>query len=308
MLRSLSAMRTAVLLAVGNHAQILSTEADALIQQSHREIAEDFEWSDRRRDALISLVTPYTTGTVTVTAASAVVTGASTVWTSAMTGRAITISGDQVVLYVGTVDSGTQLNLVDAQGAAVLWAATGGAAKTYSIFKHQYALPTDLAKVRWPTKEFPLDEVTTEYLNAKDPGRSTRGRPTKFALSNVTITGATPAVTRYIEFWPIPSAAELLQVPYLVEPPALTGTNDLPVCPAHLIELQAQFKACLFLYSKTGDAKWSTLALLYTGEFDKKLERAKVDDESKYGLPMQLGVPAGIVGFDRLALRDWELG
>lgn len=56
--------------------------------------------------------TPYTTGTVAVTSASAVITGSGTTWTSNVSdGDVVTIGGSSDFYYVESVDSNTQITL-----------------------------------------------------------------------------------------------------------------------------------------------------------------------------------------------------
>lgn len=52
-------MRTTILKNVGNHSQIAAADADEIIKSVAREITEDYEWSMRQREAVVTLVAPY---------------------------------------------------------------------------------------------------------------------------------------------------------------------------------------------------------------------------------------------------------
>lgn len=305
MLRSLSAMRTTVLLNCGNHSQLSSANAAAIIQAVAREIAEDFDWSVRQREAVVSLVAPYTTGTLAATLGSATLTGTGTTWTAAMVRRAITIDGAETYLRVATYVSGTQITLGDAQGAAVTWPYATAATATYSIFPLDYDLGTDVAKVLGGTEQWPLTEVSRAWIDAVDPQRTSRGTPEKYALTRTMLDSSGVTQRTFLELWPVASAASVLRVPYLCAPPALTGDNDLPVCPSQLIELLATSRCAQFIFAKTGDARWASMRDFYTGEYRTQSERLKADDESRQGLPMYLGGAPLAVSDDRRAMYDY---
>jgi hypothetical protein len=299
-LRTRLQMRTTVKANVGNHTQLGDTDANEILQAVAREITEEYGWSLRRREAIVSLVAPYVTGTVAVTNGSATITGTGTTWTAAMVGRAISIDGLKTYLRVATVPGATTLTLGDAQLAAVGWPLASGASKTYSIFVAEYELPADLAVVLGGTEQFPLEEVSREALDRLDPQRTSRGQPRQYALSRTRIDGSPQAFKKFIEFWPAPSVASVIRVPYLVEAPALSADTDLPACPSQLIELLGTSRAADFIYSKTGDARWANLSDRFyrryagSGTDAGALEKLKADDEARQPLARRLrdGAPA----------------
>lgn len=299
-------MRTTVLGQLGNHSQLSSADAGSIIKSVARELTEDFNWSTRRREAIISIVAPYTAGSVAVTNGSATVTGSSTVWTSAMQRRGITIAGLLTWLRVGTVASATSLSLVDAQGSTVAWPGSTGSGKTYSIFGGEYDLGTDVSVVLAGVEGFRLTERTRAYFDALDPQRLARASvPNHYALTRTMLDGGTTERT-FIEFWPVPSTATVIRVPYLCVAPELSTDDHLPACPSQLIELLSTSRCADFIFTKTGDARWSVLSDRYWKRYDVVLERLKGEDEARGGGPMSLLEGQGGYGLDLIATRDLE--
>src|SRR3990172_1779196 len=132
MLRSLGSMRTTVLINCGNHSQLTTAVADDVIKAVAREITGDFGWSTRRREALITTIAPYTTGTVAASAGSSTVTGTGTTWPVFTSHRRLSI-GSIVPLRVTWVST-TSLTLVDPQGTAVSWPSASVTGQSYSLF------------------------------------------------------------------------------------------------------------------------------------------------------------------------------
>ena len=105
---------------------------------------EDFQlskpWNFYQKKSTITLITPYNTGTVTVTEDSTTVTGDGTTWTSAMTGRQIKFEAQSAV-YDVTFVSTTELTL-DRN-----YTEDTEAGKDYSIYQSIYDLPSDFNRV-----------------------------------------------------------------------------------------------------------------------------------------------------------------
>lgn len=311
--RNLGQMRSSVHRRLGTHSQIVAADINAILQDVHREIAAGFQWSFRKRETLLATVAPYTTGTVAVSPGSSTVTGTLTVWTSAMVGRAIRIAGEDAYFFVQAVTDGTHLTLGDAQGAVMTWAAAAGSLLTYTIFQHQYQLASDVAVILEKIREWPLTERTVEWMNERDPDRSSTGDPNSFAMARARHVSGVEQV--FVELWPVPSSARRYRMTYLVEPPDLTVDADLPVCPSEPIEWRAAAEAAWFLYSKTGDPRWDQLGRSYyqvyagnpaAGE-EGVLERARRDDEHRFGLPRIVGDGPVVIGANDLGFRDWDL-
>lgn len=390
-------MRTSVLTNVGNHSLATVVAANEIIQQAFRDVNEGQRWSYRRRETAIQTVAPYSTGTVTVTSGSATLTGSGTVWTSAMVGRAIRVAGDPAYLFVTAVGSATSLTLGDPQANSITWPGASGSLQSYSIFQHQYALPTDVDLVLLPNRNWPITEKWRDFFDRIDPARNSTGDPIYYALvrnlyaaaagstpgtpvltgsavttavtldavavtislsapnttyqlivtanwnTAVWVTGktttqavvnfnvpapsgaqidwqlvlvTTPSVpptveSTIIEFWPVPSAAKLIRLPYLAVTPTLAFDTDLPTCPSEPVECYATAKLADYLFAKTGDARWSALSdkfyarLVGSPNIPGILQMALQDDEQKYGLPTSMSDGGMSIGYDQLASRDW---
>lgn len=195
-------MRTSVLTNVGNHSLATMVVANEILQQAFRDVNEGHRWSYRRRETAIQTTAPYSTGTVTVTSGSATVAGAGTAWTAAMVGRAIRLAGDPAYVFVKAVDVAAQtLTLGDPQGTNITWPGATASAQTYSIFQHQYALPSDVDLILLPSRNFPLLEKWREFFDRLDPARTSTGDPLYYALvrtlyaAGVGATAGTPVLT-----------------------------------------------------------------------------------------------------------------
>ena len=314
--RSLAAMRSTTLRRVGNSTQIAASDVDAILQDVHRDIATAFQWSQRRREALIQTVAPYSTGTVSLTAGSSTITGSGTAWTASMVGSAIAVAPENSYFFVQAVNVGAQtLVLGDAQGTLVVWNGASAAGQTYRIFQHQYLLGTNIAVVLAGVRNFRLRERSRAHVDGKDPMRQSTGQPSEFFLARNNISAGVEQV--FIEFWPVPDAVYYERIPFLIEPPDLVAAGDLPVCPSEPLEWRAASEAALFILTKTGDARWGTLGEKYWAifaggtlagmEVQGVLEQALRDDQHRFGLPQTLADGDTIVGNDILKTRDWDL-
>jgi hypothetical protein len=313
--RTLAQLRSTVLRRVGNSPQITAAIATAILADVHKDIATSYQWSQRRREVHVQTAGSDSTGTVALVNGSATVTGTGTAWTAAMVGRAIAVAPETNYFYVASVNVGAQtLTLGDAQGATLTWGGATVSGVTFRIFKAQYALNATVAIVLRNTRDFTLDEKTVADFDAKDPLRQSTGPPSEYALARSLISGTPPVETSYLELWPVPDSVYEYRVPCLIEPPELSADADLPVCPPEPIEWRASAEAAWYIFTKTGDARWDTLGKsyyqVYAGREDDGvpgvLLQALRDDQARFGLPQVLGGRDTIVGYDRLATRDWE--
>lgn len=128
-------------------------------------------------------------------------------------------------------------------------------------------------------------------------------------------TAAASIESRFVELWPVPSAAMAFRMPYLIEPPDLTQDGQLPVCPSEPIECRASAEAAWLLYSKTGDGRWNALGqsyyLMYTGNPTTgllgALDVAVRDDEARFGLPRALTEDGMEISQNVIGQFDWGL-
>ena len=94
-----------------------------------------------KKEAYLTLVADYTTGTVTVGSGTSNIIGSSTSWTSANSNnRLIEINGSDVIYRV-TYVAGTDLSYQD----SLTWIASSGTGKSYTLFTDRYALPSDFS-------------------------------------------------------------------------------------------------------------------------------------------------------------------
>ncbi len=102
-------------------------------------VAEYFEWPFYIiNTGVVSTAAPYSIGTVTVVNGSDAIIGVGTVWTNAMVGRKIRVGNGQPYYRIKSVDSTTAITL------ATQFQGTSSAANTYTIYKDEYRLASDV--------------------------------------------------------------------------------------------------------------------------------------------------------------------
>ena len=119
----------------------LVTTQDALIKdaiQMGLDRLTDKDLPYLMTDGAITTVAPYETGTVTVTNNSKTVTGSGTTFTTAMVGRKIRVAGQNAYYRIASYVSGTEITLEN------IFQGDTASAQTYSIYKDEYRLPSDL--------------------------------------------------------------------------------------------------------------------------------------------------------------------
>lgn len=91
-------MQNDLLLVVGSRYGAGATQLRPMVKRALNAAASDLwhahPWPERKRLAFLTMVAPYTTGTVTLTNGSTAVTGSGTTWTTAMSGRKIALAYD----------------------------------------------------------------------------------------------------------------------------------------------------------------------------------------------------------------------
>lgn len=291
---------------VGFHTQWTDPPASSIVAGAARDIQEAWQWSMRKRVTLLQTAPPVSQGTITVRAGSPTVTGLGTQWTVELTGRAIRIPGDPQFFYVAQVLSPTNLTIGDYNLTTIPWIGPSAAGVTYDIFPIQYALPLDVDKVLLPTQDWPLEEKTVALFDELDPLRTSRGKPQYFAYSLGMQRNGTEVTP--IEFWPVPDLAYTIRLPYLRRAIAAFSAGDIPLCPTELVEQLATIRACAYLHTKSGDARWlDQVEKVWGPMFAAQMPEAERMDQERYGLPEGITGDDLMVGFDRLSTRDWDL-
>ena len=130
-----------------------------------------------KKEAYITTVAQYTTGTVTIGTGTTNIIGSSTSWTSANSeGRLIDISGASTIYRV-TFTAGTDLAYQD----SLAWTASSGSGLAYTLFTDRYSLPSDFSHIIADDPEDPhvvyrflsgnkvyLDPLSEEEFNRDD--------------------------------------------------------------------------------------------------------------------------------------------
>jgi len=78
---------------VASNSMISDGDILAIVQAEHVTILEDNAWSRRKKETIVNLVAPYSTGSVSTSGTT--VTGVGTTFTSAMVGRWMRIGSNQ---------------------------------------------------------------------------------------------------------------------------------------------------------------------------------------------------------------------
>jgi len=174
-----------------------------------------------KKEAYVTLVAEYTTGTVTVGTGTSNIKGASTVWTSADTNKLIYIDGTDGV-YAVTYDAATSLNFP----SSLTWTGSSGSGLTYKLFQNRYSLASDFS---YMVSDNPKDpNVVSRYANGSkiflDPWDND-----KFDRNFVGVTGDVYAYTTkwesespYLYVVSAPSAADIITYNYIPQLTTLT--------------------------------------------------------------------------------------
>lgn len=113
---------------------------------------------------VINTVASYSTGTITATNDSTAISGASTVWTSDMVGRKIRIQNANPWYKILSIDTGAQTAVLEQP-----YQGTSGSGLTYTIYKDEYRLASDVDKykmLRQAQNSIPLTDVPpTDFDN-----------------------------------------------------------------------------------------------------------------------------------------------
>jgi len=180
------------------------------------------QWSFLRKNATITLLAPYATGTIAVAAGVVTLTGGTfPSWAAA---GQLEIDGTDY--EVSTRDSGTQLTLVDTS-------VTGTAGERYSLHQDDYDLPEDFALlVAHPTYQpsqtykSELLQVSEQEIRQKRESSFVTGMdyPSLYAIRSK-VNDPTLGSRSEILFWPKVKSAQILYYRYEVRADVLTTTN-----------------------------------------------------------------------------------
>ena len=179
-------------------------------------------WSFLRKNAIITLLAPYITGTIAVTAGVVTLTGGTfPAW--AASGQ-LAIGGTDY--EVSTRDSGTQLTLTDTS-------LTLSAGRSYSLHQDDYDLPDDFTTLAshptyQPSQNWKaaLLQVSEQEIRQKRESELGGGLeyPSLYAI-RAKVNDPTAGTRSEIMFWPKVQTAEIIYYRYEVRADVLTTTN-----------------------------------------------------------------------------------
>jgi hypothetical protein len=212
----------------------------------YQEILGELPWTRQNIQAVLQTRTPYTAGTVAVTAGSnaVVLTGGS--WTASLTGLAFRVKGetDYYEFTITSSTSGTLDRPYDGPSAS---------AAAYAVYQAVYVLPAGcqlLADDAFVSPLGPMRRYTHEQLNASDPTRATVG--TARAWAGYMDDDSTPPRMQ-VEIYPNPNESESLLYTYQSyggDLDAEAKLLELWIQPAALLEgITARIKAHLKDYT-----------------------------------------------------------
>ena len=215
--------------------ELNAVQAGMRLNNSYQHLLELHPWSFIKGDALLKLVAPYTTGTVTATYNSAAVTGNGTAWTSAMIGRYMMITSS-MVFYKITNIVGQVATLETAFGEP------DATTVAYRIFQNIYSKPADCANILGIRYNSNLSRITKTWLDNLDPLRESTGEPSSW-LDRTDL---------LFEIWPVPDANYTIRMWYNRSFAALSAETDVPVIPARIVIAHAKMEACMQLAFSPG--------------------------------------------------------
>lgn len=181
-------------------------------------------WRERRAEAVVSTVAPYTTGTVTVVAGDATLEGSGTTWTG-FEGRKFGLALNAPFYRIATVTDADTVEL------ARNYLESSDTGLDYVIYQDEYNLGTSvdalvsvtlLYNSRWG--DVRVIPETTMDLEVAVGNQS--GRPVVASVVTSTTTG-----NRRMRVSPVPDAEYALVVKYLKAWTDLSGDSDVPVLP-----------------------------------------------------------------------------
>lgn len=254
---------------VSNSSMISDADIQAITQADHQTILEDYSWSRRKADTLITLAGQYSLGTISTSGTTLLGT---TEFTADFVGRFIRISNNQFFTKLTAFTDSTTMTMEQAPPEDVL-------DMPYVIFKHIYDLPSDFGRVLSVTLDTKMAEWSRGDIDRIDPYRTTTAaQPDIYSMRGL---DQTPNGVFQLEFWPVPSGSTQIRVEYL-KTNTLTAPTDSPLYRSDILMWKAAESASFFLYGKTGDQAWLQLADRFHARYAEALQGGREDDLGKY--------------------------
>jgi hypothetical protein len=222
------------------------------------------------RDAVITTMAPYSTGTVSITRGTTALVGANTLWNTANAygvNNAQTIGklnlGSTDVYTINAVVSDTSITLNQRYVADVDLAA--GASYTY--FQDEYTLASDFLKpidYRRFTAAYDLPIIGRQDFRRQFPRPNIGGLPKVVTLLDKTFVGSSTPVIM-VQFYPYPGANYLIPYTYItrnlavsaagVEAVSMTNDTDEPSLPMQYRPVIVDYAIAKWYRDKKDDAR-----------------------------------------------------
>lgn len=189
---------------------------------------ETFPWAERQE--VLRTQPQYTTGTVSINKGSTTLTGSSTKWTTnnsfgvanaRSTGK-IAIAGSQEVYRISSVDSDTQITLLD----PFIDADVSGEGYTY--FEDEYDLASDFLRpldLQNFDTEGRVPLIGRNEFRRRYPRNNTTGKPKVATIVDAGFSGSTSPVRR-VRFWQPPDQAYLIPYAYVTDLLAVDSSGN----------------------------------------------------------------------------------
>ena len=242
------------------------------LQDSYRQLGM-LDWNRLNMTRQITTVAPYSTGTITVTAAG-VVTGTtltlplvSAAFTATMVGRQLRVSAYQDSFFeILTVTPPSTLTLRNWTGETL------ATPLTYTIFSSIYTVDVAMRVLFDVAYQTSLDKKSQDFFNRRDPERSTTGSPVWWAYA-----GFNPLGYPLIEVYPVPDQVYPLRIYGKAGVVALVDT-DTPYLSEDLLEAHALMSCYRIKQSMEPKAGWETRITTQVTFYSDLLTAARDED------------------------------
>jgi len=234
------------------------------------------DWSYYFTPKRLVTVTPYETGTISVTNGSTAVVGTSTAWTSDHVGGFLDIEGSQ--------DSYAIKEVTDANNIVLdsVFTDTTNASATYVIRQARVSVPSDFGSIQTlsltEVRYYKLASITVLEWSNNTSGDAYSGIPNSYCVFN--FDGNT-----YIHLYPIPDSKEGMTVLYKRRPVVLTSisSGDLDIPQTYQMNELIRYGVVEMYHTYEKDASLANLArrnyerfLLEATEDDRKVDEFPV--------------------------------
>ena len=233
------------------------------LNRSYQRLLDLHEWAFLKKEALITTIPIYSTGTVTSTTGSPTVTGSGTAFTVGMIGRYIKM-GDQPESYKITNVVAQTLTLESNVGVGV-------AGSGFIIYQIYYPKPADCKFIISVRRQLSLFEKTHEWLDSFDPDRDGTGEPIFYANYSDTV----------LELYPVSDQAYTVRLVYKIIVPDMSAETDTPLLSEALIITHAAKQAYRQLAAGDQGKKYIELYNLAKDDFTEAWRAAFEADLKK---------------------------